>query len=192
MNHRHSAGRFFNFTGNGSLSGSDQIDLRDIHYGAIQDSYANGDLTGLMERTLQIWTSMDLTLWRILNSQATAWAALLSTIHRCLYRRRWCRRPLTQPTTIVAPGPNATLSDHGGNDTFVFAQNFGQATITNFAPGTDAIQLSQADFATASAVLAAAHNDGHGNVVIADANHDTITLQNLAVAQIHSSDFQIV
>ena len=39
------SGEIFNFTGNGTLSGSDQIDLRDIKYSSIQDSYANGVLT---------------------------------------------------------------------------------------------------------------------------------------------------
>ena len=38
-------GQIFNFTGNGSLSGSDQIDLRNINYNSVQDSYANGVLT---------------------------------------------------------------------------------------------------------------------------------------------------
>jgi tryptophan-rich protein len=35
----------FGFTGNGSLSGSDQIDLKDINFNTAQDSYANGVLT---------------------------------------------------------------------------------------------------------------------------------------------------
>ena len=39
------AGKIFNFGGDGSLSGSDHIDLRDLKYGSIKDSYANGVLT---------------------------------------------------------------------------------------------------------------------------------------------------
>jgi hypothetical protein len=35
----------FGFTGNGSLSGSDQIDLKGIHYNTISDRYADGVLT---------------------------------------------------------------------------------------------------------------------------------------------------
>src|SRR5262249_43565583 len=34
------SGKIFNFTGNGSLSGSDQIDLRDIQYSSLNDSFA--------------------------------------------------------------------------------------------------------------------------------------------------------
>ena len=38
-------GKIFNFSGDGSFSGSDHIDLRDIKYGPIKDSYNNGTLT---------------------------------------------------------------------------------------------------------------------------------------------------
>ena len=38
-------GDIFGFTGNGKLSGSDQIDLKDIKFGSIKDSFANGVLT---------------------------------------------------------------------------------------------------------------------------------------------------
>ena len=38
-------GQIFGFKGNGSLSGSDHIDLTGIKYGSIKDSYANGVLT---------------------------------------------------------------------------------------------------------------------------------------------------
>ena len=36
----------FGFTGNGTLSGSDQIDLKGINYNTVQDSYANGVTDG--------------------------------------------------------------------------------------------------------------------------------------------------
>ena len=39
------SGKIFNFAGNGSLSGSDQIDLKGINYNSVHDSYANGVLT---------------------------------------------------------------------------------------------------------------------------------------------------
>jgi hypothetical protein len=39
------SGEIFNFTGNGSLSGSDQIDLTNINFKSVKDSYANGVLT---------------------------------------------------------------------------------------------------------------------------------------------------
>jgi hypothetical protein len=39
------SGEIFNFTGNGSLCGSDQIDLTNINFNSVKDSYANGVLT---------------------------------------------------------------------------------------------------------------------------------------------------
>ena len=39
------SGTIFNFTGNGTLSGSDQIDLKGINFSSVHDTYANGVLT---------------------------------------------------------------------------------------------------------------------------------------------------
>ena len=39
------SGTIFNFTGNGTLSGSDQIDLKGVNFNSVQDTYANGVLT---------------------------------------------------------------------------------------------------------------------------------------------------
>jgi hypothetical protein len=97
----------------------------------------------------------------------------------------------TNRSAIVASAPNAILAGDGGNDTFVFKPDFGQATIANFIPGQDAIALDHTVFATAAEALASSHDDGHGNVVIADALNDTITLHNVTAAQLHQSDFLI-
>jgi serralysin len=81
-----------------------------------------------------------------------------------------------------------------GQDTFVFASNFGQVTISNFSPATDAIEISKTVFANISALLAATHDDTHGNAVMTDAAHDTIIIQNVTTAQLqaHQGDFHIV
>jgi hypothetical protein len=89
--------------------------------------------------------------------------------------------------TAVAPaaiGPN-------GSDTFVFAANFGHETIANFHPDTDVIEIDHAVFADFQALLAATHDDGHGNAVIAANPTDNITIKNVTVAQLvqHQSDF---
>jgi hypothetical protein len=39
------SGEIFNFTGNGTLSGSDQIDLTDINFSSVHDNYSDGVLT---------------------------------------------------------------------------------------------------------------------------------------------------
>jgi hypothetical protein len=78
-------------------------------------------------------------------------------------------------------------------DSFVFAPNFGHVTIANVSPLPD-INFSHAVFADIKALLAAAHDDGHGNVIITDATHDTLTIQNMTSQQLHAhqSDFHIV
>jgi hypothetical protein len=84
-----------------------------------------------------------------------------------------------------------TLVGTGSNDTFVFTPAFGNATVTNFNPATDVLQVDHSVFANAQALLAATHDDGHGNVVITADAHDTIMLQNVTLAQLqtHQSDF---
>jgi hypothetical protein len=90
----------------------------------------------------------------------------------------------TASATSVATGPN-------GSDTFVFAANFGHETIANFHPDTDVIEIDHTVFADFQALLAATHDDGHGNTVITANPNDTITVKNVAVAQLvqHQSDF---
>src|SRR5262249_18926920 len=87
------------------------------------------------------------------------------------------------PATPAATGPNG--------DTFVFAANFGHETIASFHPDTDVIEIDHTVFADFQALLAATHDDGHGNAVIAANPNDTITVKNVTVAQLvqHQSDF---
>jgi VCBS repeat-containing protein len=92
----------------------------------------------------------------------------------------------TTQTAAVAP---AAASSTG--DTFVFAANFGNVTLANFDPGTDVIEIDHTVFADFQALLAAAHDDGSGNAVIAADPNDTITVKNVTVAQLvqHQGDF---
>src|SRR5262249_31516860 len=83
------------------------------------------------------------------------------------------------PTAPASPAAAATNSD-----TFVFAANLGNATITNFHPATDMIEVDHAVFANFQALLAATHDDGHGSAVIAADPHDTVTIKNVTVAQL--------
>jgi hypothetical protein len=64
----------------------------------------------------------------------------------------------------------------------------------NFAPATDIIQISPLIFANIGDLLAATHDDGHGNAVITDATLDTITIQSITVTQLlaHQGDFHFV
>jgi hypothetical protein len=92
-------------------------------------------------------------------------------------------------TTQTASAAPAATGVNG--DTFVFAANFGHETISNFHPETDVIEIDHTVFADFQALLAAAHDDGNGNAVIAANPNETITVKNVTVAQLvqHQSDF---
>jgi T1SS-143 domain-containing protein len=93
-------------------------------------------------------------------------------------------QPDAMTQTASAPGLAAA-------DTFVFAANFGNVSLANFDPGTDVIEIDHTVFADFQELLAAAHDDGNGNAVIAADSHDTITVKNVTVAQLvqHQGDF---
>ena len=98
----------------------------------------------------------------------------------------------SQATAVPAPGSSVS-NTVATSDSFVFNPNFGHVTITNDAAQTG-IDFSHTVFANVDAVLAAAHDDGYGNVIITDAVHDTLTIQNMTSQQLHThqSDFHIV
>ncbi|WP_316228864.1 NF038122 family metalloprotease [Bradyrhizobium sp. SZCCHNR1070] len=103
---------------------------------------------------------------------------------------------ISSTATATTPSPSsASAAAFGGpHDTFVFAQNFGQVSIADFTPTTDSIAFSKSVFASQDALVAAIQDDAHGNAVITDAAHDTITLQHVTTAQLlaHLTDFHIV
>ena len=77
----------------------------------------------------------------------------------------------------------------------MFDANFGHDTITNYAPGTDSITLDHTAFSgNVNALLAAAQDDGNGNVVITVDANDSITLQHVLKTQLaaHASDFHFI
>jgi Legume lectin domain/FecR protein len=101
--------------------------------------------------------------------------------------------PPPASSTVVASAPNQILSGFAAADTFVF--NFagvGNTTVTDFHPATDTLQFGSAIFASAQAALNATTDDGHGDTVIAIDGHDTITLNGVLKAQLHTTDFHIV
>jgi VCBS repeat-containing protein len=94
--------------------------------------------------------------------------------------------------TIVASAPNQILTGLGGSDNFVFNfSGFGQDTVTNFHPDSDALQFDHSIFTTAQSAMDAIHDDGLGNAVLVT-GHDTITLAGVLKTQLHTTDFHIV
>lgn len=92
--------------------------------------------------------------------------------------------------TVLIGGPGDTLTGGKAADTFVFAANFGQNTITNFNTHNDTIQLDHSEFADFQAVLAAAHQNGADTIIAHGA--DQITLTGVQLASLHAHDFHFV
>ncbi len=90
-------------------------------------------------------------------------------------------------------GGGATVFGHGGNDTFVFNANFGNATIGDFDVQHDTIVFDQSMFKDINAVFANAQSIGH-DTVITDATHDKLLLAGVALADLkaHPGDFHLV
>jgi hypothetical protein len=189
------SGEIFGFTGNGTLSGSDQIDLKGINYNTVQDSYANGVLTvtdGADTVHLSFSGSYSLDNFKFASDGNGGTVVYDPPVPGS--NAPPAPQPAAVPgqTAIIASASNATLIGDGAKDTFIFPPHFGQAAIENYVPATDTIQFDHTAFATAAAALAAAHDDGHGNVVITDATHDALTLHNITAALLHHGDFLIV
>ena len=90
-------------------------------------------------------------------------------------------------------GGGTTLFGNGGHDNFVFKPGSGSATIADFQPGDDIITFASSMFNHNPAnVIAAAHDDGHGNTIISLGGPDTITLQHVQTAHLSASDFHFV
>ncbi|MGJ4892242.1 NF038122 family metalloprotease [Bradyrhizobium sp. HKCCYLS3077] len=101
---------------------------------------------------------------------------------------------------VLISGVNAPPAATGqpvslqGHDAFVFAEHFGNVSVSGFTPGTDKIVFNQGIFADQAALQAAIHDDAAGNAVITDAAQDTITIQHVSTAELlsHLSTFHLV
>jgi Ca2+-binding RTX toxin-like protein len=80
------------------------------------------------------------------------------------------------------------LSGGYDDDAFIFADNFGADTVTDFTDG-DVIEFSGNTFDSYASVLAAAVEDGDDTVIILDAD-TSITLNNVALADLQADDFR--
>ncbi|SHL52954.1 Tryptophan-rich Synechocystis species C-terminal domain-containing protein [Bradyrhizobium lablabi] len=185
------AGEITGFTGDGTLAGSDQIDLRGMNYSTVQSSYdsSNGILNvsdGTTTINLKFAGEYSQANFKFANDNGDA---------IIVYGQPTSGQSVSQggPAGQAAGTSPSNLLVTAGQDSFVFAPNFGHVTIANFDPATDTIQISQSIFANMTALLAAIHDDGHGNAVITDAAHDAIMIQHVTAAQLlaHQSDFHL-
>jgi hypothetical protein len=80
---------------------------------------------------------------------------------------------------------------NGGNDTFVFAPNFGRKVISDFN-NHDTIQIDHNIFSNIADLLAHTADDGQGNVVITADLTDTITLLGITKSVLQPDHFHII
>ena len=93
---------------------------------------------------------------------------------------------------ILIGGPGDVLNAASfGQDTFVFANNFGHETINNFHPALDVIQLQASQFGSLAAVMADIQQVGADSVLTLDANH-VITIANTPHASLTAADFHVM
>ncbi|MBR0939482.1 NF038122 family metalloprotease [Bradyrhizobium jicamae] len=165
------------FTGNGG-QGSDQIDLHGINFHTVHSSFDN--TSGVLS---------------VNDGSSTTTLHFLGVHAQDNFHFAGDGNGGTLVVAAASPSESGNqLSNAAAQDTFVFAENFGHATLANFAPATDTLQFSKDVFADLSTLVAAIHDDASGNADITDAAHDTITLQHVTTAQLlaHQSDFHIV
>jgi serralysin len=180
--------RIVGFSGEGTLPGSDQIDLRGMSYNSTHSTYdgATGVLAvndGTNTTDLHFLGNYSQGNFKFADDGGGGSLVYVQNVSSQL------SLPGGHAAAIQVVGNNVSIA---GQDTFVFASNFGQATISNFAPAADTIPISRTVFANITALLGSTHDDSHGNAVITDAAHETITIQNVEQLQVHQGDFHIV
>jgi aryl-phospho-beta-D-glucosidase BglC (GH1 family)/20S proteasome alpha/beta subunit len=166
-------------------AGVDQIDLRGVDFAALNTNFDQ------QSGTLSLSEGATTTHLSFLGAETQ------SSFH---FADDGNRGTLVSVAAGLAPsnqsGGNgqATAVSVTGHDTFVFAPNFGQVSISNFMPATDHLVFSTTVFASEAALFASTHDDSAGNAVISDAAHDAITLAHVTTAQLlaHQSDIHLV
>ncbi|MEM7169312.1 MAG: matrixin family metalloprotease [Pseudomonadota bacterium] len=83
---------------------------------------------------------------------------------------------------------NDTLTGNGGADTFVFDNNTGSDTITDFVSLKDVLDVRDYNFNSGADVLAATSNSGGNAVIRLDSNND-VTLEGVTKNQLDANDF---
>ena len=182
------SGLIFNFAGNGSLSGSDQIDLKGINFNSVHDTYTGGVLSvsdGTNSAALEFNGSYSLANFKFISDGSGGTIVYDPPVSTS--------NPAPQSSSTVAAPLNFATANQMAGDTFVFAPNFGHQTINNFDPNHETIQIDHGVFADVTALMAHTSDNSSGNAVIAANAHDTITILGVTteVLQHHLNDFII-
>jgi hypothetical protein len=93
-------------------------------------------------------------------------------------------------SVLTGTSGNDYFTASGQNDTFVFANNFGQDVIKGFVPagtGHDTIQLSATEFSNFASVLS--HATQVGQDVVIHSGSDSLTLKDVKIGALSAHDF---
>jgi Ca2+-binding RTX toxin-like protein len=82
------------------------------------------------------------------------------------------------------------LSGLGGNDAFVFSEDFGADIVSDFTEG-DIIEFTNNTFDSYAAVLSSMVEDGQDVIITLDADN-SVTLSNVAISDLQADDFRFV
>jgi len=189
-------GTIAGFAGDGTVANSDLIDVTDLNFADVAQNKTtytdNGNGTGTLTLFNANGQALDSLTFAGNYQLANFTIENDGSGHTLIVDPPvGTSNPASGP--VVANGPNQTLSGSGSGDAFVF--NFpalGHAAIANFDPAADVLQFASSVFANAEAALNAAHDDGHGNTIIAIDAEDSITLNGVLKAQLHAADFHFV
>jgi VCBS repeat-containing protein len=194
-------GTISGFTGNGTLAGSDQIELKHINFNSssFSESFNSATQTlsvsdGTNSATLHFAGSYSSANFNFASDGSSGTIVFDPPISSNASVSADSGEAFGAKAghIIVASAPIQTLIGSGGGNTFVFnLAGVGNDTVTDFHPGTDALRFSSQMFATTQAILDATRDDGHGNAVIALDAHDTITLAGILKAQLDLVDFHL-
>jgi hypothetical protein len=158
------SGNILNFTGSGSLAGSDQIDLADIQYSSAHYSFAKGVLTvsdGSGDTAkLSFNGSYTLASFKIASDGSGG--------------------------TVVYDPPQPELPANHSKEAFVFHPSLGQAAMALLTAETH--QPDQADIAW---LLAVVTSDPHANAGAADPAHDAVAFHSTMLTQLHHAGLLI-
>jgi hypothetical protein len=189
-------GQISGFTGDGTLAGSDQIDLRDINLNSTQFNATYDSQDDILTVTDgSNTTNLHFVGNYVLGNFKFATDGNGGTI---IYdppvqdqNAAQVVNGTTGNDTLVTSAANQALSGLGGSDAFVFRPNFGHDTITDFKPGSDTINIDHTLVTDINSLLSSATVSGN-DTVIHDTVGDTITLKNVALVNLHTNDFHLI
>jgi hypothetical protein len=178
------------FSGNGTLSGSDQIDLKNI-------DFTSGSFSDSFNQTTDTLSVSDGTNAATIHFEGTYVAANFQFVSdgdggTIVYDPPVASSPssIATASTIVVNPSNQAVTGHDHPDVFAWSiANIGQTTINHSHSATESLQFNSSTFATVQATLAAIHHDGYGNVMDA---HTAMPLMDVGTAHLHTGGFHIV